>query len=625
MQRHEISLTASLTLANLAPVFVTSPKLRRPRSGLSGSLVSLSCGHPNICPHAGIGIPGSTPAGWLRRIAQGCSLTLLAALSVAGSNVVRAQAVSGVGSDAIPLARGAFRFSLGGLWNDYDEVFSSATSDGPYGKRGILSTLQSETAGVGLLASLSSTQDQLRELTGQPNYRLSLGPLSADGQVRQSIAPITVEYGLSRRFSLRLMVPYAESRDIAQLLLNRNGSGANVGLNPATMGAQAGVAAIANGALRDQLDAASGTLYAEIQRCYNHDAGDCDAIRANPARALALSEETAAAARRIANIYGTPDTPGQQFVPILGSEAQNQVASLLARIRSDYEGYGISTIPQGAQPLAATNVLGPGGMERIATDSAFGVGYERIGNTRRAGIGDVELTASALLYDSFNSDPAERLQVNSKGLRTLVSAGWRFGTAGADRVEDAFDVPIGEGANAILLRSSTDLVWSKRFWMSATLRTAKPLSDHVAMGWPFRSTAETFMYPVLSVPAARSLGMRTDLELAPRVALGDFFGLSAAYVMRRMGKDRYDLTEVPDANWDSGSPPTRLEVAARTLHAASWGVTFSTLASYARHRSRIAAEITYTHTVPITGSGGVVPAVKSDRLELRIYTGFPRR
>jgi hypothetical protein len=68
-----------------------------------------------------------------------------------------------------------------------------------------------------------------------------------------------------------------------------------------------------------------------------------------------------------------------------------------------------------------------------------------------------------------------------------------------------------------------------------------------------------------------------------------------------------------------------VEVEARTLRAAAFGVTFSTLASYARGRSRFPAEVIYTHTMALGASGGAIPAVASDRLELRVYTGFPRR
>ena len=91
--------------------------------------------------------------------------------------------------------------------------------------------------------------------------------------------------------------------------------------------------------------------------------------------------------------------------------------------------------------------------------------------------------------------------------------------------------------------------------------------------------------------------------------------------MRHWGADRYEIgSEAAGA----GSA-TQLDVASRTVSAAAFGVSFSTLSSYARGRSRFPAEVVYTHTTPLGASGGIVPATSSDRLELRVYTGFPRR
>ena len=319
----------------------------------------------------------------------------------------------------------------------------------------------------------------------------------------------------------------------------------------------------------------------------------------------------------VVTVYGTTASRGAQFVPLTGSAAQTNVVGTIGGLRTDFAKYGITSIAEGVQPSAATRVLGPGGMPFIGTDSSMEVGYERLGNTRRAGIGDIDFTASFLLYDTFGADQARRLQAATRGVRTMVSGGWRFGTAGADRTEDAFDVPIGEGANAVLVRSTTDLVWSRRLWLSATVRAAKPMGDHMAVVLPYRTIATTFADPVLADAVA--LGMRTDIELAPRFSFGDFFGVSGAYIMRRWGRSlRHREHERAVRSWRSSRP-------SRTLQAAAVGVTFSTLASYARRRSRIAAEVMYTHTVPISASGGVVPAVMTDRLELRVYTGFPRR
>ncbi len=91
--------------------------------------------------------------------------------------------------------------------------------------------------------------------------------------------------------------------------------------------------------------------------------------------------------------------------------------------------------------------------------------------------------------------------------------------------------------------------------------------------------------------------------------------------MRHWGQDTYDLR----GNFGDNADVRSVSTPSRSLATASLGATFSTLSSYMRGRSRFAAEVIYTHTEPMGASGGLVPAIASERLELRIYPGFPRR
>jgi hypothetical protein len=140
------------------------------------------------------------------------------------------------------------------------------------------------------------------------------------------------------------------------------------------------------------------------------------------------------------------------------------------------------------------------------------------------------------------------------------------------------------------------------------------------MAVPLREVAGIFA-PVSIGSASRALGLRYDLEIAPRIALGDFFGLSGAMLYRHWGSDSYSVS----GSETNSVAVQRLETPARSLTAASFGASFSTMASYQRGRARFPAEVIYTHTEPLGASGGVVPAIATERLELRIYTGFPRR
>jgi len=511
------------------------------------------------------------------------------------------------------------RFLISGLWNDWDAVFAP-TATGGNTRRPLLGALTTSNAGVAIFPQLATAEAGVRTLTGQSSFALSLGALDATGEVRQSIAPLGVSLGVTRRLSLRLLVPYVESRDVSQLLLNRVGSTANVGMNPAYVAGTGVAARSTNGAVLSQLDLARTRLAGEITRCAVTTATGCEAIRANAGAAQALLLRASATRAAIASVYGDAKTGGAPVVPIANGSAQAAVRTTIATLRTDFAAFGVSNIAEGAAPAGASTVYGPGGITRIVGDTAWKLGYGRIGNTRRAGIGDIDLTASFLLFDSFQADQVRRLLTPSRGVRSMLTAGWRFGTAGADRTDDPFDVPIGEGANALLMRSTTDLVLTRSFWMSATVRAVKPLSDVIATALPFRSDATDFGTFEVG-QATRSLGTRLELEVAPRLSIGQFFGISAAYLVRRWGVDRYDDSD-PAARAPRMSDPA---VPVRTMHAAAFGASFSTLASYVRGRSRFPAEVIYSHMIPVAGSGGTVPSSTSDRLELRVYTGFPRR
>lgn len=534
--------------------------------------------------------------------------------------LLRAQAVSGVGDDAIPIVKGGVRYSIAATWNQWGSVFATDAL-GNTKRRPLLDGLGTTNLGTTALPQLSGVEQAIRSLSGRTDFSLSLGTLEANGIVRQTVVPFAVDVGITRRVSIGIIVPYVESKQSTQLVLNRLGTGATVGQNPtyATVGGNA--ARANNGLLLLQLSQARTQLVAEIARCVPTTALGCDAIRANGAAAQLLVLQTSATQQALAIIYGDSLRGGAPVVPITGSALQTTINTALGSLRTAFAGFGITSMAATSLPVGATVISGPGSLAKIASDSAFGLGYSDLGGKRRAGIGDVDLTASLLLYDTFAASQKARLMNRGRGVRSMLSAGWRFGTAGGRRVEDPFDVPIGDGANALLLRSTTDFMFNHRYWLSASLRVVHPLSDVVTVTLPLRPDSLVFA-AFRRGTARRSLGQRAELELAPRFVLGDFFGVSAAYIYRHVSQDAFAVLSGADASTLVGSPTTS---PSRTMQAASIGLTYSSLSSYARGRSRYPLEVRFVHVEPISGSGGVVPAVSTDRLELRVFTGFLRR
>ena len=525
-----------------------------------------------------------------------------------------AQRVAGVGDDAIPIPQGGLRFRIAANWNRYDDVFRLQSGGNP-GREPLLARLEVPSLGVNLLPQLSETQSAIGTLTGSDNYALTLGTLEARGEVQENITPIAVDYGVMRRLSLGVVIPYVEARTTTRFILNREGTGANVGQNPAYLPA-GNSARVANGLVLRELATAQASLLGEVERCALPDAMGCDAILANPQGVQQLLTRASQVQTAIATVYGDSVFGGSVVAPIAGSATHATVAATLATLRTEFTNFGIDAIGENSVPVGATTVLGQGGFSRLLGDNVFGPGYSSLGNRRKSGIGDVDLTGTFLLFDSFKANQAQRFSPNGTKLRTAVTAGWRFGTATSRRMDDPFDLPTGEGVNALLFRSTTDLMAGRWFWISASARAVKPMKDNIAIAVPIRNDSTVFD-PFTVVEAERSLGTRFQLEVAPRAAVGEFFGLSAAYQLQRLGDDNYSMaTDAGNAN---------AIVPSRSLHLLTLGVTYSSLASFSRGRSRLPVEVIYSHSEPIAAGGGSIPAVATDRLELRVYAGFPRR
>ncbi len=582
----------------------------QPRANLAGSLVTALTLRMVLF----LSLPSAFRRRWLAVVRSLALLTF-------ATNSLLAQAVSGVGDDAIPIVKGSVRYSVAATWNQWGSVFAT-DAQGRFKRQPLLNGVATGNLGTAALPQLSATEQAIRTLSGRTDFSLSLGTLEANGIVRQTVVPFSVDVGLTRRLSIGLVVPYVESKQSTQLVLNRSGTGATVGQNPTYLAIGGNTARAANGLLLLQLSQARAQLIAEITRCVSSTALGCDAIRAGGAAAQLLVQQALTTQNALAAVYGDSVRGGAPVVPISGSALQTTINTALGSLRTAFAGFGINSIAATSLPVSATIISGPGSLAKIAGDSAYGLGYTDLGGKRRAGIGDVDLTATLLLYDTFAADQRTRLLNRGRGVRSSLSGGWRFGSAGGRRIEDPFDIPIGDGANALLLRSTTDLMFNHRYWMSATVRVVHPLSDNVTVSLPLRPDPLVFAAFTRGI-ARRSLGQRAEIELAPRLVLGDFFGVSAAYMYRSVSQDVFTVQSGVDATTSVAASTTTAP--SRSFQAASLGLTYSSLNSYARGRSRYPVEVRFMHIEPLSASGGVVPAVSTDRLELRVFTGFIRR
>jgi len=530
---------------------------------------------------------------------------VLALIAVAG-RPLHAQAVAGLGEDAVPVPARTWRLALSGTWDQWDRRLLGDGATGP-----LLGGLSTPSFGATQLPVLAETEAGIRGLLGRSDFGLTLGPLEATGAVRRTTSLLQAEVGVTDRVSLGLRVPYVEVAHDARLVLNRNGVDANVGANPALTDRGA---AVANGAVHVTLEAARAALSTAITDCASGGTSDlCAVIRANPAAAAALLERAGAFAVAWKSVYGDGTiTRGAPVVPVAGSAEHLAIGGSLAELSDAFSEYGVSTL-QRAVPNGAIRVYGSEGLQTLAQDSAFGLNADTLGGAFRAGMGDVDLEARVLLFDRWRGDQTARLTGGQSGVRVLASAGWRFGTASSAQANEPFALATGEGVNALLLRATADAVWRKWAWVSVTARSTMPRPDQAVVRLPGAGVTD-FFFTALPQAATRNLGQRFDLEIAPRVNLGEKLGLSATWARRTMGGDTYTTADGAEYTTPAGS-----------AQFGAIGITYSTLAPFVRGNSRRAVEILFAHEVALNASGVIVPSLVRDRLELRIYRGFPRR
>src|SRR5207302_972232 len=137
-------------------------------------------------------------------------------------------------TDAAVIPTGAFRVRLLTQWTRYDEQFgvpgTAANVAIPFAHG-----LNVDSLGVSQIPRLAATQSQIRSASGLPQFVLDLGKLTTAADTRIVSSPLLVEYGLTRRLMLGVLVPLVQTRTsvVAQLNQRKDSLAYNVGVNPA--------------------------------------------------------------------------------------------------------------------------------------------------------------------------------------------------------------------------------------------------------------------------------------------------------------------------------------------------------------------------------------------------------
>jgi hypothetical protein len=553
----------------------------------------------------------------------------LAALLLAGALVpgapaaARAQAVLGIGDDALVLPRGVFRLRAVGQQGTFDERFGGISTSGlrPNRREPILTDLNIPSIGTVQFPNLLRVEQGLRGLTGNTNYALDLGRLEGAGDVRINAGTLVAELGATKRLSFGVQVPFVDTRNNVRLAVNPGGQG-NVGFNPGVAGGAAQARAQNTAFVTQYFTAARAveqSVGLPLGGCAQSALPQCQLV--NGARQFAGGVGAIYGADAAAAV-GFQGSAGSPFVPLGTDAAQQAIATRAAQIRTAFGPAGalITT----TAPVASPSNLQLADAQRILTDPAFGVLAQPVGTANRRGLGDIEFGAKYSLVNTFgHDDPNARLNPTGVNLRTALAGAFRVGTGLAEDPRNFLDVPTGTGANAVSLRSTTDVLLGSRFWTSLALRYTAQLADDQLVRVVDRP--ERVLAPIYRQQfVRRDLGDFFELEATPRFVLTDWLAVAGQYYFRDKREDRYQGSFlIPDAV--TGAGDIRLDASTlnqETLaqeHRIGGGVSLSTVKPFARGRARVPAEVTYTLQQTVNGFGGAVPRLTLHQVQFRLY------
>lgn len=533
------------------------------------------------------------------------------ALVAAIAPAARAQRVTGPWEDATVAPRGVLRIGVSPRFGQWKERLT------PNGDREPLGAVFSPDTLGASLPWVAGLAPPLAVLTGQPAPPLSLGSLRTSLDVTEVQTHIALDYGLTERLGLQVLVPYVKNRVHVRAVANDGGAGPTLGFNPAH--AFSG-ARQQNELVVTTIETAAMTLSNELTRCLGSQDPSCAAINADPSGATALVQLAGQLSGAVASVYGTTVTPGGLYAPVAGGALHSAVDARLTDLNAQFHaflgapasGEWIETRPVPAAPLAADD------LEKLLGGEASGIVARPLGDYEHSHVGDIEVGAKFKLLDTFGPVATAPLP-RAGAVRLSVGGIYRLPTGQLDLPNDFTDVGAGDRQADLELRGFGDLALGPRLWISGVLRLGIQQSDRLVRRIPDHP-GQPFPEAARELEVGRDLGDVFEMEAAPRYVPNDEFSISALYRYRSKGADSYDGSfQVTSAD----GTPLVLDAAvlgvgtAQKEHMLGFAVTYSTVGAYGRGTAKWPLEISYLHTQVMSGSG--TPRIQMNGIALRFY------
>jgi len=483
--------------------------------------------------------------------------------------------------------RGVLRLEIGGTFANANDQFVDGTT-APWRNQ-----FSSAAIGTAFYPGLAPTQSLVAELSGNGSYALNVGGAVMKAQVSVGTLQLGATLGVSGRLSLFGMVPIV--RQGININYGFDGSGANVGFNPADPAFGTSQGATATALFLGEFGEALDTLGTRLA------AGYYDGDPTEKALAEATLLGGTAYLARLDSLFVVPGSAGS-FVPLASSSAGQAIAGTVTATQGTLTALGI---PSFTQPVPLpTDALTPGDYDQYLTATNGSIAAAPIANYASFLLGDVELGASYTLIDRWNRPD------QPGGLRVVAQGLIRLPTGTQPLPNDFTSLPTGSGQTDLQLAVVADVGGGKigaRFTGSYTNQLSATVTGRVTLPSqpiPWRNRLAT---------VDRDPGNEFALGASPYFQLAPGFAIVGIVRYWSRGSDAVSYATAADSI--SGVSATELEEGTeRTALSLGGGLSYAPPSVV----GRVPLDAFWTYEAVVSATGGTVPKAGTIRMGLRV-------
>ena len=354
-------------------------------------------------------------------------------LLLLGARRSSAQSPTTLLPDATVLPSRTVRVRALTAWTRFDALLGDGSL------RNIAATLATDSLGAQQIPIFTPSEIEIRTASGLANFRLTAGQLVTVANSRVMTAPVILEYGLTRRLTLGIVVPLVESRTTVQAQLNPALGLANVGPNPAFSPSAGASVRTQNAALVTSLRQAADTLRGRVTTCQATPTNPiCAPINGQQAAVQTLLQSTTTIAGSLERLYGTSTaTPGLPYIPIAKDASQTAINAQNRGAQTAYQMFLAKNVVSGSVVPAA----GPAANFQFQS-LLTAVGHDTLRSVDRSSIGDISLGATFQVANTFGDTLGDAARTH---VRLAVNGTLRIGTGQPGNRNRFFDFGTGYG------------------------------------------------------------------------------------------------------------------------------------------------------------------------------------